>query len=161
MTTGHLIEENHFPRWNNLIEGLISDPRINGMSFHGFTFGRLINSLEGTATWGWPSPAQFNIIKPTHALSSTTAGQGTRKILAHNMATFLGKVVQPQKSKLCDSLGGPPVTAQRIRLKDGRWLAYSETGVPRDKAKFKIILAHGFTGSRLDLLRASPVTFPF
>ncbi|RVW85191.1 hypothetical protein CK203_032876 [Vitis vinifera] len=66
-----------------------------------------------------------------------------------------------QKSKLCDSLGGPPVTAQRIRLKDGRWLAYSETGVPRDKAKFKIILAHGFTGSRLDLLRASPVTFPF
>ena len=81
------------------------------------------------------------------------------------MATFLGwlwKVVQlkPQKSKLCGSVGGPQVTAQRIRLKDGRWLAYSETGVPKDIAKFKIILAHGFTGSRLDLLRPSPVTLP-
>lgn len=55
--------------------------------------------------------------------------------------------------------GGFPAKAPRIRLKDGRRLAYSETGVPKDEAKFKIILAHGFMGSRLDLLRASTVTF--
>ncbi|KAL6322075.1 hypothetical protein AAG906_005007 [Vitis piasezkii] len=76
------------------------------------------------------------------------------------METFLGwfyKAFQPQKySSLCGSPGGPPVTAQRLRLKDGRFLAYSESGVPKDKAQFKIILAHGFTGSRLDFLRASP-----
>ncbi|ONK75845.1 uncharacterized protein A4U43_C03F21160 [Asparagus officinalis] len=33
--------------------------------------------------------------------------------------------IQPEKPKLCGSDGSPPVTALRIRLRDGRFLAYS------------------------------------
>ena len=58
--------------------------------------------------------------------------------------------------RLCGSPGGPPVTAPRIRLRDGRYLAYTETGVPKDQARFKIVFCHGFSGSRLDVPRASP-----
>lgn len=58
----------------------------------------------------------------------------------------------------CGSEGGPPVTATRIRLRDGRFLAYSETGVARENAAYKIVFAHGFMGSRLDAPRASPVS---
>ncbi|CAL1367155.1 unnamed protein product [Linum trigynum] len=36
----------------------------------------------------------------------------------------------------------------RIRLSDGRYLAYREKGVPRNKAKYKIILVHGFGSSK-------------
>ncbi|KAL8512692.1 hypothetical protein ACS0TY_018984 [Phlomoides rotata] len=36
------------------------------------------------------------------------------------------------------------VTTPRIQLKDGRYLAYKELGVPKDKAKHKIVFVHGF-----------------
>jgi len=36
----------------------------------------------------------------------------------------------------------------RIRLRDGRHLAYIERGVPKDKAKFKIIIVHGFGSTK-------------
>ncbi|KAJ8749893.1 hypothetical protein K2173_013808 [Erythroxylum novogranatense] len=43
-----------------------------------------------------------------------------------------------------DSPGGSP----RIRLKDGRHLAYREKGVPKNGAKYKIIIVHGFGSSK-------------
>jgi hypothetical protein len=49
------------------------------------------------------------------------------------------------------------VTAPRLRLRDGRHLAYCESGVPRDQARFKVVFSHGFTGSREDSVRASQV----
>ncbi|WOL10595.1 hypothetical protein Cni_G19354 [Canna indica] len=64
--------------------------------------------------------------------------------------------IRPPPPTPCGSEGGPPVTAPRIRLRDGRFLAYSETGVSRERAVYKIIFAHGFSGTRLDAPRASP-----
>ncbi|KAI4334243.1 hypothetical protein L6164_018957 [Bauhinia variegata] len=40
------------------------------------------------------------------------------------------------------------VTSPRIRLKDGRYLAYREVGVPRERAKHKIIVVHGLGSSK-------------
>lgn len=73
------------------------------------------------------------------------------------VAKVFYKAVEPPPPKLCGTEGGPPITAPRLRLRDGRYLAYCEAGVPKEKAKYKIVLVHGFTGSRMDLLRASEV----
>ncbi|KAG9459158.1 hypothetical protein H6P81_003666 [Aristolochia fimbriata] len=67
------------------------------------------------------------------------------------LVSFLGwgyESIRPPLPKICGSPDGPPVTASRIRLRDGRHLAYSETGVPKEKATFKIVVIHGFGGSR-------------
>ncbi|XP_022892551.1 uncharacterized protein LOC111407359 [Olea europaea var. sylvestris] len=56
----------------------------------------------------------------------------------------------PPPPRICGSLGGPPVTAPRVKLRDGRYLAYKEHGVPKETAKYKIVLVHGYTGSRHD-----------
>ncbi|KAL2651151.1 hypothetical protein R1flu_019279 [Riccia fluitans] len=60
--------------------------------------------------------------------------------------------ILPPPPKICGTPGGPPVTAYRIQVSDGRYLAYKETGVPREEAKYKIIAVHGFGGSRHALL---------
>lgn len=54
----------------------------------------------------------------------------------------------PPPPLICGSLHGPPVTAPRITLRDGRHLAYKEHGVPKDIARYKVILVHGFLSSR-------------
>ncbi|XP_027151064.1 uncharacterized protein LOC113751305 [Coffea eugenioides] len=36
----------------------------------------------------------------------------------------------------------------RIRLSDGRYLAYREVGVPKDKSNFRVICVHGFGSSK-------------
>ncbi|KAF5733682.1 ABC transporter I family member 6 chloroplastic [Tripterygium wilfordii] len=43
----------------------------------------------------------------------------------------------------CGSPGCPPITAPRIKLRDGRHLAYKEHGVSKQIAKYKIIFIHG------------------
>ncbi|MED6224681.1 hypothetical protein PIB30_086416 [Stylosanthes scabra] len=42
----------------------------------------------------------------------------------------------------------PTITAPRIRLRDGRHLAYKEYGVQKELAKNKIVFLHGFACSR-------------
>lgn len=42
----------------------------------------------------------------------------------------------------------PPANSPRIRLGDGRRLAYREEGVPKNKAKYRIIIVHGFGSSK-------------
>lgn len=42
-----------------------------------------------------------------------------------------------------------PPSADRILLPDGRYMAYREQGVPAKRARFSIILPHGFLSSRL------------
>ncbi|KAK6926584.1 Alpha/beta hydrolase fold-1, partial [Dillenia turbinata] len=42
----------------------------------------------------------------------------------------------------------PPFTSLRIRLDDGRCLAYRERGVPRKESKHQIIIVHGFGSSK-------------
>ncbi|MBA0567175.1 hypothetical protein Golob_011931, partial [Gossypium lobatum] len=59
---------------------------------------------------------------------------------------------------MCGSPNGPPVTAPRIRLKDGRHLAYKEHGVPRHVAKYKIIYVHGFRSGRHNVVVAATLS---
>ncbi|XP_062083053.1 uncharacterized protein LOC133789286 isoform X2 [Humulus lupulus] len=51
----------------------------------------------------------------------------------------------PQGSALPDD---PPITSPRIRLKDGRFLAYKEKGVPKNRSTYRIIIVHGFGSSK-------------
>ncbi|XP_015898803.3 uncharacterized protein LOC107432222 isoform X1 [Ziziphus jujuba] len=60
------------------------------------------------------------------------------------------QAIQPPPPKICGSSGGPPVTAPRIKLRDGRYLAYKEHGVPKDTAKNKIVFIHPFDCCRHD-----------
>ncbi|KAF3571289.1 hypothetical protein F2Q69_00061816, partial [Brassica cretica] len=50
----------------------------------------------------------------------------------------------PPPSKRCGTPGGPPITAPRIRLSNGSYLAYQEHGVSRQNATLKIIFIHAF-----------------
>lgn len=50
-----------------------------------------------------------------------------------------------------------PVSSQRIRLSDGRYLAFTEKGVSKDKANFKIVVCHGFGSSKDMTILASQV----
>ncbi|XAR59667.1 hypothetical protein NMG60_11015586 [Bertholletia excelsa] len=36
----------------------------------------------------------------------------------------------------------------RIRLSDGRYLAYTERGVPKIKSNYRVIIVHGFASSK-------------
>ncbi|CAH2062581.1 unnamed protein product [Thlaspi arvense] len=57
------------------------------------------------------------------------------------MVSFMGilawayRAIQPPPPRMCGSSGCLPVTAPRIRLSNGRHLAYNEHGVPKDEAK--------------------------
>lgn len=81
-------------------------------------------------------------------------------IAAALIAGLLGyayQALKPPLPKVCGSIDGPPVTSPRIKLSDGRHLAYRETGVPREEAKYKIIIIHGFDSSKDLNLPASQV----
>ncbi|XP_047308462.1 uncharacterized protein LOC124911959 [Impatiens glandulifera] len=40
------------------------------------------------------------------------------------------------------------INSPRVKLRDGRHLSYKEQGVPKEQAMYKIILVHGFGGSK-------------
>ncbi|ONK56419.1 uncharacterized protein A4U43_C10F8420 [Asparagus officinalis] len=93
--------------------------------------------------------------------SSSSSGKGARLSLILALVIGFGSwpfyvAIQPEKPKLCGSDGGPPVTSSRIRLRDGRFLAYSESGVDKELAKYKIVFCHAFASSRLHGLQPSP-----
>lgn len=70
------------------------------------------------------------------------------------------KAIQPPPPQICGSPDGPPVTAPRIKLSDGRHLAYKEHGMPKEMANYKIVYVHGFDSCRHDAVVAknlSPV----
>uniref|UniRef100_A0A5B7AK24 AB hydrolase-1 domain-containing protein n=1 Tax=Davidia involucrata TaxID=16924 RepID=A0A5B7AK24_DAVIN len=76
-----------------------------------------------------------------------------KRILVVLLIGFLAwayQSTQPPPPNICGSPGGPPITAPRIKLRDGRNLAYKEQGVPKEMAKYKIIFVHGFSSSRHD-----------
>ncbi|XP_010416281.1 PREDICTED: uncharacterized protein LOC104702156 [Camelina sativa] len=66
------------------------------------------------------------------------------------LAVTYQSILKPPQPKLCGSPGGPPITAPRIKLRDGRYLAYKEHGLPRDKANHKIVFIHGTDSCRHD-----------
>ncbi|GAU32520.1 hypothetical protein TSUD_103650 [Trifolium subterraneum] len=56
--------------------------------------------------------------------------------------------IKPPPPKICGSINGPPVTSPRVKLSDGRHLAYREFGFPKEEARYKIIVVHGYGGSK-------------
>ncbi|XP_027926856.1 uncharacterized protein LOC114183887 [Vigna unguiculata] len=54
------------------------------------------------------------------------------------------QAIKPPAPKTCGSIGGPQVTSPRVKLSDGRHLAYREFGVPKGEARYKIIVIHGY-----------------
>lgn len=77
-------------------------------------------------------------------------------VLLIGFVAWAYQVTHPPPPKVCGSPNGPPITAPRIKLRDGRHLAYKEHGVPNEIAKYKIIFAHGFGSSRHDASIATP-----
>ncbi|KAG2311166.1 hypothetical protein Bca52824_022723 [Brassica carinata] len=76
--------------------------------------------------------------------------------------------LKPPPPRICGVPHGPPVTSPRIKLSDGRYLAYRESGVDRASANYKIIVAHGFNGSKdmefsisKDLIKEQRIYFLF
>nr|ACG35236.1 catalytic/ hydrolase [Zea mays] len=98
--------------------------------------------------------------KPPPPPPPATASGGTARKLILALLTCLSSAllyrqIQPLPPKIPGTPGGPPVTATRTRLSDGRYLAYLETGVPREKAKHRLVFVHGFDSCRHDALPIS------
>ncbi|TYJ39662.1 hypothetical protein E1A91_A04G085000v1 [Gossypium mustelinum] len=79
-------------------------------------------------------------------------------VLFAGILAWAYQAIQPPIPKTCGSPDGPLVTASRIKLKDGRYLAYKEHGVPRDAAKYKIVYVHGFDSCRHDAVVANTLS---
>ncbi|PSR92958.1 Dihydrolipoyllysine-residue acetyltransferase component of acetoin cleaving system like [Actinidia chinensis var. chinensis] len=77
-------------------------------------------------------------------------------VLLIGLVAWAFQATRPPPPSICGSPGGPPITATRIKLRDGRHLAYKEHGVPKETAKFKIIFFHGFGSSRHDASILTP-----
>lgn len=71
------------------------------------------------------------------------------------------KNMKPPNPKICGTPDGPTVTSPRIKLGDGRHLAYRERGVPKQTAKNRVILVHGFDSSKDIYLPLSQVRMLF
>lgn len=85
-------------------------------------------------------------------------------VLLIGLLAWAYQATNPPPPSICGSPGGPPVTALRMKLRDGRHLAYKEHGVSKEVAKYKIIFIHGFGSTRHDAVIATylpPVLKPF
>lgn len=74
-----------------------------------------------------------------------------KKLLLVLLAGFCAwayQVCTPPPPRICGSSDGPVIDSPRIKLRDGRYLAYEESGVPKEIAKSKIIFVHGFGNSK-------------
>ncbi|CAN1747750.1 hypothetical protein LINPERHAP1_LOCUS3182 [Linum perenne] len=61
------------------------------------------------------------------------------------LVSWVYQILYPPSPKICGSTpNGPPITGPRIKLRDGRHLAYKEFGLPKQVAKFKLVFIHGF-----------------
>ncbi|KAJ7971542.1 Alpha/beta-Hydrolases superfamily protein [Quillaja saponaria] len=109
-------------------------------------------------------------------ISASSARAHTRRAKKSSFPVFLGlfkktlvvffvaflafafKTIQPLPPKTCGSPDGPPITAPRIKLRDGRHLAYKEHGAPKNTAKYRIIYVHGFDNCRHDAVVAQTLS---
>ncbi|PSR98031.1 3-oxoadipate enol-lactonase [Actinidia chinensis var. chinensis] len=71
-------------------------------------------------------------------------------VLLIGLVAWAFQATRPPPPRICGSPGGPEITASRIKLRDGRHLAYKENGVPKETAKYKIIFSHAFGSGRHD-----------
>jgi len=105
-----------------------------------------------------PSGSAANVPPPRPAAAGS-AGITKRlpRLAFMVLIAVLFRQLQAPPPKICGSPGGPPVTGPRITLKDGRNLAYHESGVPKEEANQKIIFVHGFDSCRYYALQVSPL----
>ncbi|CAH8386027.1 unnamed protein product [Eruca vesicaria subsp. sativa] len=61
---------------------------------------------------------------------------------------YIYRSLKPPPPRVCGVPNGPPITSPRVKLSDGRYLAYRESGVDRANANYKIIVVHGFNNSK-------------
>ncbi|XP_048623312.1 uncharacterized protein LOC125592357 isoform X1 [Brassica napus] len=64
------------------------------------------------------------------------------------LASYIYRSLKPPPPRVCGVPHGPLITSTRIKLSDGRYLAYRESGVDRANANHKIIVVHGFNNSK-------------
>ena len=74
------------------------------------------------------------------------------------VGSLIFKAITPPPSKVLNGPDGIKVTAPRIEMRDGRYLAYREAGVKKERAKHYIVYVHGYGGSRLDSLAIPTVS---
>lgn len=70
---------------------------------------------------------------------------------------FLTKPTQPAETAESSSGDEQSCNSHKIRLTDGRLLAYSERGVSKDEASYRVIIVHGFASSKEMKFTASQV----
>lgn len=63
-------------------------------------------------------------------------------------AGLIYQVIKPPAPKICALANDSLVTSPRIKLRDGRYLVYKTRGAMKEKAKYKVILSHGFCASK-------------
>ncbi|KAK6156282.1 hypothetical protein DH2020_010530 [Rehmannia glutinosa] len=61
-------------------------------------------------------------------------------VLLIGLLAWANQAFCPPSPRICGSAGGPAIEGPRIKLRDGRHLAYMEHGVSKETAKYKIIL---------------------
>ncbi|XP_058107165.1 uncharacterized protein LOC131250833 [Magnolia sinica] len=88
-------------------------------------------------------------------LSSSGMLRKVSLVLLAGLIAWVYQAIQPPPPKICGSSDGPSITSPRIKLSDGRHLAYKEHGVPKEEAKYKIVYVHGFDSCRHDALPMS------
>lgn len=71
-----------------------------------------------------------------------------RLVLLVGFVAWAYRAFRPPAPRLCGTKGGPPLVGPRIKLRDGRHLSYKEHGVPKEAARYKVILVHGFSSSK-------------
>ncbi|XP_061376250.1 uncharacterized protein LOC133318270 [Gastrolobium bilobum] len=69
-------------------------------------------------------------------------------VLIASILIYAYQRTKPPPPKITGTPTGPPVTSPRIRLSDGRHLAYREKGVPKENSRYKVILVHGYDSSK-------------
>ncbi|MCD7461346.1 hypothetical protein HAX54_045916 [Datura stramonium] len=79
-------------------------------------------------------------------------------ILFIGFLAFAYQSISPPPPRICGIPNGPPITTPRIKLSDGRHLAYKEQGVPISREKYKIVFIHGFDCCRHDVAFASTLS---
>ncbi|KAK7356828.1 hypothetical protein VNO80_16107 [Phaseolus coccineus] len=65
--------------------------------------------------------------------------------------------IKPPSPKICGSISAPQVTPPKLKLGDGRNLAYQEFGVPKEEARYNIIVIHGYNTAKHEALALSQV----
>ncbi|KAJ1379809.1 Alpha/Beta hydrolase fold [Sesbania bispinosa] len=83
----------------------------------------------------------------------------TLAVLFIGFLAWAYQVIRPPPPKICGSADGPPITAARIKLRDGRHLAYKEHGVPKDAAKHDAVVAETLSPDVVENLGIHMVSF--